>query len=141
MTMKVGTPDISEFPQVHISVHVQDKMTSVKNLQSANFLVKENGVIQTPLLLDCQTKESLPPISVLFLLDVSLSMAFYEGMRTVDPDSVKWLAAKDVMNQSFLKLRPQDDAAFVSFAADQVLEEDFTFDKTLLEDAVAGRLR
>jgi len=79
----------------------------------------------------------------MFLLDVSLSMAFKEGTRNYDvPDSVKWRTSKNVFRQAFQKLRTTDYGALMSFAEYSKLEQDFTTNKKLLDDAIGGlRLR
>jgi VWFA-related protein len=138
LTMSLEIPDISNFPFIRVPFHVHDNMSAVKDLQPSNFSLLENGKPMSPLQLDCETKETAPAISFLFLLDVSLSMGYREGTSIFDPDSIKWKNAKSVLTQSFRRLRAQDEGALLSFAASTWIEQDFTPDKKLLEDAIDG---
>jgi Mg-chelatase subunit ChlD len=132
-------PDIAEYPQVHLPLQVMDNSASITALDTSNFTVKENGVVQFPLHLDCTETQRPQPINFVFILDRSKSMGFIEGTEATDTtDTVKWKNAKQVFVDSFRKLRSVDRGAFISFCRSVDLEQTFTSNVKLLEDAIAG---
>jgi hypothetical protein len=138
LKMTVGTPNTSEFPVIHLSVHVQDSSGNYTNLLPSNFMLKENGTQMLPLQLDCLTKDNAPPINFCFLMDCSESMNFYEdGTTKTDPNHIKWKTAKADVILAFNSLRPQDSAALVTFS--WILNHwNFTTDKSALSTVVGG---
>ncbi len=139
----LSLPEISEYPKIKVPLQILDNSATIEDLTEQNFVVRENGVVQFPITLDCQTEVVPDTIHFMFVMDVSLSMAFKEGTREWDRiDSVKWRKAKKVITEAFYKIRPHDPAALLTFGERSVLDQDFTVDKKLLADVVdALRLR
>ena len=131
-------PDVKDYPLVHIPLQVLDNSASISVLDTSNFSVRENGVLQYPLFLDCTQMVVPDSINFIFVLDHSLSMGFIEGTRKYDPDSVKWRRAKKVFIDAFKKLRMSDRGAFLSFCEEVNMQQYFTSDTTLLIKAISG---
>jgi hypothetical protein len=140
LSMSVGIPDISEYPTIHLGVTVRDASGMFTNLFPSNFNLRENSAQMLPLQLDCQTKDNTPPLSVCIVLDVSTSMSFFEDplKQFYDKDSLKWKTAKTDVALTFQSLRTQDWAAFATFSTIWRTWQNFTTDKKLCLDAVAG---
>jgi len=134
----LDAPLLNSYPQLDIPFQLLDLSAINDSLWADEVRVFENGIRILPVEVDCGNTGSTPPITFFFLMDVSRSMAFIEGTADIDPDSVKWRTAKRVFIDAFKQLRSSDEAALASFAADFALEQNFTIQKKLLEDAVEG---
>ncbi|MBI5646010.1 MAG: VWA domain-containing protein [Ignavibacteriae bacterium] len=126
--MQLRPPDVQRWPEVRIPLRVTDNSATIRTIAPENFVVFENGVRQGPLRVECENDSLTNVVHFMFVLDVSLSMAFIEGTRDYDPDSVKWRRAKQVFVESFRRLRPIDYGAFLSFARTSALHQNFTHD-------------
>lgn len=135
----MGGADFTQYPKIQLPFEVLDNSATLDTLRAEDFQVFENGVRMMPVEIECGDLQGAQKITFFFLMDVSFSMAFIEGTRDFDiDDSVKWRRSKDVFIEAFNMLRPQDEAALASFAAEFILEQEFTSDKKLLIDATAG---
>ncbi len=135
----LSPPDLSAWPEIRIPLKVLDNTSILQKVTADQFTVREDGEPMQPLQVTCLTDSLEQTVHFMFILDVSLSMAFKEGTHDYDNvDSVKWRKAKQVFVESFRKLRPIDLGALISFAATSRLQQDFTGNVSLLEDALAG---
>ncbi len=137
-TLKLGSADFTMYPKIQIPFEIIDNSSPVDTIRADAIKVFENGVEMLPVEVECGGNTVASKIHFMFLMDVSLSMAFREGTNMRDPDSVKWRTAKRVFSEAYQMLRPSDEGALGSFAADFYLEQNFTLDKKLLADATMG---
>lgn len=138
ITFSVGVATTEAYPTIRIPVRVIDNSAVITSLKASDFTVHENGAPMSPLRLDCTTVVEQDTLNVVFVIDVSLSMAFIEGTRRNDPDSLKWRKAKQVTSLAFSKLRAQDRGALISFCRYPNTEQWFTTDITALDRALYG---
>jgi hypothetical protein len=131
-------PDASAFPLIRIPLKVIDNSAVIEALSASDFSLTERGAARAPLMLDCPTRDTSKLVRVMFILDVSTSMDFIEGTRIYDNDSLKWRKAKQMMHYAFRQLRPADLGGLITFSALIGLEENFTPDKKLIDDAEEG---
>ncbi len=134
----LGSPVFTNYPDIDIPFEILDNSATMDSIPQDAFMVHENGVRMLPLEVDCGDLKPAEKVTLVFLMDVSISMAFKEGTTTKDDDSVKWRTAKRVFVEAFHKLRAGDEALFASFAAETLIEQGFTSNVRSLEDAVAG---
>jgi hypothetical protein len=133
--MLVSPPDFTRYPEIIIPFEIIDNRSSADTVRADRIRIWENGVEMFPVSVSCDEYTVAGNISFMFLMDVSFSMAFKDGSRQGDPDSVKWRTAKNVFIDAYQRLRDTDEAALASFAADFDIEYEFTSDKQALANA------
>src|SRR5262245_45593024 len=111
--------------RVQLSVSVLDKAGKpVTGLNSADFLVTEDGVPQALLDFGRESERLDRPLSVVFLVDRSGS---------IGKQMSKWGEACAALATA---LRPIDEVRLATFASDLTVLQDFTADPNLLAAAV-----
>ena len=117
--------DASAFPQIKCYVSITDNLGNpLSGLTEANFIVEEDGVVETPITVTPLGGTSVS-ISVALVIDRSGSM---RGQKLIDAK----LAAIEFVNL----MQNQDKGAIVSFSNDILVNQNFTNDKALLINAI-----
>ncbi|GEM_PF-3801508 len=138
LQLNVSSVDTSRFPDISMTVRVTNRNGPLININESNFTVLENGVVQSPIKLECTADSSSPALSLALVMDVSYSMIFYPGRNDVDPDSTKLVSARQAFADFVLNMRPVDEASFMTFARDFIVEQTFTGDKKTLLDVIVN---
>ncbi|NOY07136.1 MAG: VWA domain-containing protein, partial [Chlorobi bacterium] len=138
LQLNVSSVDTSQFPDISMTVRVTNRNGPLININESNFTVLENGVIQSPIKLVCTADSSSPALSLALVMDVSYSMIFYPGRNDVDPDSTKLVYARRAFADFVLNMRQVDEAAFMTFARDFLVDQTFTADKKTLMDVIVN---
>ncbi|HIJ81478.1 MAG TPA: VWA domain-containing protein [Desulfuromonadales bacterium] len=127
LTGTVNQVDVLSCPQVKLYVSAVDQAGSpLSGLTSANFVVKEDGVTQTPLTVTTTSTQNAPA-SIALALDYSGSMS---GTPVTDMQN----AAVNFINQ----LGTQDAAELVKFSTTAQTVQGFSSNKTALAGAVTA---
>ncbi|MCA9733098.1 VWA domain-containing protein, partial [candidate division KSB1 bacterium] len=122
---QIDASNFCDSSKVHSYVTVSDSSgNALSDLGVNNFSVKEDGEVQSPITVE-HIGATQQPISVAMVLDRSSSMA---GQPLVDAKN----AAIDFVH----KMADHDMGAVISFAADVVVDQEFTTDKDLLVTAI-----
>lgn len=123
-TSSIGQVDLKEFPKVCLFVSVLDQDgRSVQGMTSSGFNVAENGQPAAGLAVENAVNKNLP-MAVVIIIDVSGSM-----MPALDLE-------KQAVKNFVDKMKPDDEAAVISFSDMVTITQPFTKDKSLLDQKV-----